>query len=252
MERGEWERAESLLGQAVQSCAVDVESRRHYAETLFHRGAIKDAITQLEEARKLSTEDATLAVRLGELHLMTGNVAAARAAAEQALDIDPKLAGAWALRGRTWQAAKESRQALADFQRALSYEPESTDVVLQVAELYRQLGQPERALVALEDLHDRYPPGEQPPQVLYLQGLALSALQRHPEAVARLREAVQRGGPSPDMLCQLAEVQFLAGRAEEARGTLNQALSMDANHASSRALVQRMELAQRTGAAPLR
>ena len=46
----------------------------------------------------------------------------------------------------------------------------------EVAELYRQLNQPERALQTLQLLAETYSPGEEPADCLYLTGLAYVAL----------------------------------------------------------------------------
>jgi tetratricopeptide (TPR) repeat protein len=248
-ERGEWGRAEQLLSQAVESCPVDADARRQYAEALWHRGATQEALAQLEEARRLAGDDTTLVVRQGELYLGVGQFDAARTAAEQALDLDPKLASAWALRGKALQAAGDSRQALADFQRSLGYEPGNPEVLLEVAEAHRRLNQPERALAALQSLLDTYPPGEEPQQALYLQGLALTALGRYNAAIESFSLSAQRGKPTPDILCSLGEVELLAGRDLAARSAAEQALALEPRHAPSQTLLSKLPIA---GGGPLR
>ncbi len=196
-------------------------------------------------AARLSSEDPEIAVRAGEMYSATGQAGRARKAAERALDLDPKLATAWALRGRTSQAAGEMRQALADYQRSLGYQPDDRDVLLSVAEIYRQLNEPERALVALHSLVDSYPPGEEPQQLLYLEGLALVALGRYDDAVASYALAGERGGPTAEILYRMAEAEALAGRwPRAARTAVTQALVLDPNHALAKALVGRLDVAQ--------
>ena len=206
----------------------------------------------MEEAARLDTEDPQIAVRAGEMYLATSQTARARKAAERALDLDPKLAAAWALRGRTSEATGALRSALADFQRSLGYEPDNRQVLLAVAEIYRQLNEPERALVALHSLVDSHPPGEEPQQLLYLEGLALMALGRYDDAVASYSLASERGGPTAEIMFRLAEAELLAGRGNSAQMAARQALVLDPNHALAKALVGRLEVAQAPATAPLR
>ena len=200
MDRGDWLAAEDLLNQAVEVSPLDPDARRRDAETLWHRGAARQAISQLEEAARLAAEDPQIAVRTGEMYLATGQMARARKEADRALDLDPKLAAAWALRGQTNEATGALKPALADYQRSLGYQPDNRQVLLAVAEIYRQLNEPERALVSLHSLVDSYPPGEEPQQLLYLEGLALVALRplrrcRGPLRLGRRARRADRRNP---------------------------------------------------------
>ena len=248
MDRGDWKRAESLLARAVQTSATDADARRNYAEALWHRGARQEALTQLEEARRLAGEDPGLAVRTGELYLALGRTADASQMVDEALRLDPKFAPAWALRGRVAGASGQTQAALANYQRALGYAPDDRDTTILVAEAYRQLNEPQRALAALESVADHYSPGEEPQQVLILEGLALGALGRSDDAARRLSQAARRDSPTPEILCRLAEAELLAGRAPEAQHALQHALALDPDHAASRSLAARLAMAP--GAAP--
>jgi tetratricopeptide (TPR) repeat protein len=159
MDRGQWDEAEIAFSQAVQSCGVDSEARRHYAEMLWRRGARGEAVAQLKEAVRLAGDDPLLVVRLGEMLLADSQLEPALACAQAALDLNPRLASAWVLRAETMRRADQPRQALADYHRALSCDRGNREALLQMAELHRQLNQPQRALVALQCLADTYPLG---------------------------------------------------------------------------------------------
>ena len=88
MERGEWQKAEKLLGSAIETCPVDPEARRRYAEALWHRGNAAAAMGQLEEAARLSPDKPELAIRMGEIYLSLDRWENARRAADQALAVD--------------------------------------------------------------------------------------------------------------------------------------------------------------------
>jgi tetratricopeptide (TPR) repeat protein len=249
MERTEFERAEDLLSRAVKACPTDFEARRHYAEALWQRGHRREAIAQLDEASRLVPDDPTIYVRIAEMRLDMGQIAAARQAAEQGLDLDPKVAQTWAVHGRVMYAVGDQRQALADYHRALGYAPTDRQILLSVAELYRQLGEPQRAIFTLQKLNDTYPPGEEPPQVLYLLGMAYSATGRYDDAVETLTAAMLRDRPTPELLARLAETQLARGRADEAASAAREALALDPNHEASRQILARVEQARQSDGA---
>ncbi len=247
-ERTHWDEAEKLFAKAVESSPADPDSRRHYAEALWLRGNREEAVAQLLEAGELSPEDASLRVRAAEMLLELGHWELALQSAQVALDLDPKSAGAWAVRGRVRQARGMAREALADFQRSLQYEPSNRGILLELAELYLRTIQPERALVSLQTLADTYPPGEEPQQVLLMEGEVCLSLGRYDDAVAKFATAAVRDKPTAEILWRLGEAEFLAGRPARAVAAAQEALSLDSTHQPSRQLLGRIEMASRPGA----
>ena len=245
MQRNDWVRAESLLERAVAASVSDTDARRNYAETLWHRDAPREALVQLEEARKLAGADPSLTVRTGEVYLALGRLDESSRLADTALQMDPKFAPAWALHGRVASARGQPRQALADYQRSLGYAPDNCDVNILVAESYRQLNEPQRALVALQAVADRHAPGDEPQQVLHLQGMALVASGRYDDAVRVFSRATERERPAADLWCDLAQAQWMAGRPSHARSALEKALALNPNHPAGRALSARIATADR-------
>lgn len=247
LERGDAKQAESLLAKAIKTCPADCEARRRYADLLSQTGRKHDAVLQLTEALKHAPEDEASWVKLAELYLKLGEVDRARRSATQALQLNSRSVPALMAQARAKRKAGEGREALADFHRALSFEPENRDLLSEIAETYRQLGEPQRALANLQALADTYPPGDEPQLVLYHQGTALLSLGRHAEAVSVLTAARDRAPPSAELLFRLAEAQLRLGQTFEARDALAQALAIEPNHASSRALLDRLDVAQQPG-----
>jgi len=243
MERSDWEQAEQLLSKAVQTCPGDSEARRYYAESLWHRGRRPEAIVQLEGLVRVSPEDASLRARLAQMRLETGDISLARREAELALDLDPKLSLAWAIRGRVMLASGAPQQALADFHRALAYSPEDRGLLLEIAQIHRQMNQPQRALTTLQTLTDTYSPGEEPQQLLYLLGVTYAALGRHDEAAESLALAAGRGPADPEILARLGQSQLDLGRTREAMSAVREALALDPRHGPSLALMERLQTA---------
>jgi len=248
LDAGDWSTAEHLFSESVETCDSNADAHRHYAETLWHRGKRSEAIAQLNEAIRLSPDDETLLVRAAELRLATGDTSGAQEDVRLAIDLNPRSPAAWMLAGRIEAAGSRLRPALAAFHRALSFAPESREALLELAECYRQLGEPERALVNLQTLADTYPPGEEPRQVVYLEGLALAALGRQHDAVDALAQAAARGTPDAGLLWHLAEAESRAGLNEQAWRDVQRALAVDPQHRASRQLAAQLSVArQATG-----
>jgi tetratricopeptide (TPR) repeat protein len=247
LDAGDWSTAEHLFNESVETCGSNADAHRHYAETLWHRGQRAEAIAQLNDAIRLAPDDDTLLVRAAELRLAIGDTSGAHDDVQMAIDINPRSPAAWLLAGRIEAAGGRLRPALAAFHRALSFAPESREGLLELAECYRQLGQPERALVSLQTLADTYPPGEEPRQVVYLEGLALSALGRQHDAVDALAQAAARGAPDAGLLWHLAEAESRAGLNDEAWRDVQRALAVDPQHRASQQLAAQLGLARQAG-----
>lgn len=244
LERGQAQEAETLLAEAVKVCSTDPDARRHYAEVLWARGNRAEAVRQMEAACRLNPEDAARQVRLAEMHLAEGRIEQAQQNAERAIDQSPKLSTAWAIRGRIRRSQGDLRGALADYHRALGYAPQDRQVLAEVADLYHQMQQPQRALETAQSLAETYSPGEEPQTVLCMLGASYSVLSRYDDAVECYSRAALGQRPTPELLFRLGEAQMLAGRTGEAALTLQQALALDPRHAPSRDLLSRIEVAR--------
>ena len=247
MERGQWSQAETVLAQAVKTCPVNAEARRHYAEVLWRRGASWEAIAQLEESSRLAPEDAALHARVAEMRLAVGQVEVAQRRADQAVDLDPRLPQAWAARARVARAAGQRRQALADYQRASGFAPGDRQILLETADLYREMDQPHRALATLQNLCDTFSPGEEPQESLQLLGQAYQAVGRDDVAIGVYTRALARGPHTSDLLCRLGEALWLQGRTTEAETALQEAIAIDPKHQPSQELLGRVQLARESG-----
>ncbi|HEY2882932.1 MAG TPA: tetratricopeptide repeat protein [Pirellulales bacterium] len=245
MERGDTATAESLLAQAVKACPTDTEARRQYAEALWQHGDQTAAVVQMEKLLAAAPDDPLLTVRTGEMALAMGRFDDARRLANQTLDLNLNEPRAWALRGRVEQAAGQFEPALADFHRSLEFSHDDRQLLFETAELYRKLNRPQRSLSTLISLCETYGPGEEPQQVLYLEGLALSALSRQEDAADAYTLALEHGPATTELLYRLAEAQLAANKPDDCDRTLQQALTIDPNNAPCLALKDRLQLASR-------
>lgn len=241
MQRQDWERAEGLFAQAVHTSPVDERARWRYAETLWRRGAKQEAVTQMEEAVRLSGNEPKLLVQLGEMHLAMGDLPRAAKRAQQAVSGDSRSATAWALQGDVLRRSGNHQDALAAYHRALHYQEHFPHVQFAAAEIYTESGRPQRALATLELLAGQYPPGQEPADVQYARGLALKSLGRFDEAAESLAASARQSEPSPDLLLHLSEAHLLSGDLGSAALSLDEALALAPNHPGARDLQGRIE-----------
>ncbi len=241
METGQWNRAETLLAGAVEASPSDAEARRNLAEALWQQGSHRDAVVHMETAVRLDPRHAPTLVRSGEMLLMVGATEKAMQRAEEAIKLDATLAGGWALRGRVYRLQGELDRGLADMQQSLRFAPHDTGALLEVAQIQHEQGHPQRSLSTLHYLLDIYPPGEEPQQVLWLEGLAYDSLGRHQEAVESLHAASQRGEPRAELLFHLAQAEQASGQRDAATATLQRAIALDAGHEPSRVMLAQLQ-----------
>lgn len=244
MEQGQWAQAEQLLAQAVRTHPANAEARQAYAEALWNAGHREEAMGQVQAAARLEPRNAALRVRLAEMQLDLGRLDLAMKSAQEALDLDPGLAAAWEVRSRVHRAAGRADQALADLHRALHYAPSDRHLHWELAELYRRLDQPHRALIVLENLVDGYPPGDEPQAVLLALGLVQMELGRPEDAADSLAAALRRGPPSAELLYYLAQAQWQAGKGAQAFASAQESLRLDPSYLPSQEFLDRMRLAQ--------
>ncbi len=237
MEMGDSVEAERLLTGAVESEPTDVEARRHLAEAMWANGDHAEAVLHMETALQLAPGHPETVVRVGEMQLALGQTRGAEQRAEQALALAPSMPEAWALRGRVFRELGEPKRALADLQQSLAYAPQDKSVLQDVAVLQFELKRPRRCLSTLHNLLDRYPHGEEPQDVLWLEGLAYGALDRHADAAESLAEASNRGKPPAELLYHLAMASNQCGDATRAADAAERALVADESHGPSRVLL---------------
>src|SRR5205085_6954829 len=141
--------------------------------------------------------------------------------------LDPKMANAWALRGRCFLKMKLPDRALADLERAVELAPDRSDLLQEVAAAYRQRGQNTRCLTAIYHVLDTYPSGEEPQSVLVMQGQTLMDLGRPQQATGAFLAAIQHGPPSADVYFYLAQSYSATGLSAEATTAAQQALAIN-------------------------
>ncbi len=252
MDQGNLEQAEQLLTQAVEACAADVDARRYLAHAFWKQGKHDAAIAQLTIASQLSPHDASLHVECGQFLTARGQHDQAMARANLAVAKNPQLAAAWLLRGKVFRSIGEFQRSEADLCRAAGLAPQQPDVLLALADLQYSNQQYQRCITTLQQVLDLYPPGEEPQDVLYREGLAYVAVGRNRQAVESLYAASRRGPSRAEILYELAAAELRNGHEDAARASIEQALAIDASHGPSRTLLASLDQVARTPERQLR
>lgn len=218
----DYSNAESTLVSAIERDPTDNHSRALLADVLWTRGARKAAVEQMAKAVDLSErQDAAQISKLGEMLLTTGNHTAALHRADEAIALNPNSAEAWTLKGFTLKRLGQPKEALTAFFRSLSIRNEDSQTRAEIAKIYRQANQPQRALTILGAPDpEALQACRHFPEVCYLRGLLLRELERPTDAVVALQAARESGCEQGDLLFQLAECQLNAGQILQARATL--------------------------------
>lgn len=235
IERQRYGDAEMLFAEALKQSEADERAHWGYANALWKRGERSKAIEHMEQALKLSERSAggnpEYAIRLGEMYLETGDFGRARQIAEGVLATKRNHAAAWALVGDTHKAERRWDISQECYQRALLIQPDFPKVQLSLAEIYRNMGKPQRALAVLDRMNDLRDTANLDPQALLNRGLALADLNRHVEAKEILAKASERLPLEQlDAHLQIAHAQHRLGELVAARMTLGRVRE---THASS-------------------
>ncbi len=224
LQQNKLQEAEFLFTEALRRSSADERAQAGMAEVLWQRGENAKAIEHMTRAATTSGGNPDTLVRLGEMNLQQGQLDQALAQADLALDNQRRHAAAWALRGKVLQQQQQFDDALTCYHRALSDQPNLPDVQIAVAEIYRGLGRPQRALATLDAMTDGQSGEQVNPQAWMLKGLALADMGESGAARSCLKSAALccRDDAS-DTLLVIAHHQIEVGDFSEARICLGRA-----------------------------
>ncbi|MDA8564289.1 tetratricopeptide repeat protein, partial [Mariniblastus sp.] len=182
MQNGKLSQARSFFKRAASQSPQDVISRVNLARADARLGNLQEAIEHLHSAVELDPAEPNLHVELGELYFQASQPAEAAASVARALELSPRSAKAWGLKGKLSHASGQLQQALSEYQRSLSYSSthgtSDDETQMLMVQVYQQLGKPTRALSTVEQLLSRYPRDRQPENALLAKGKTLMQLEQ--------------------------------------------------------------------------
>ncbi len=148
------------------------------------------------------------------------DLAAAEAAVDRALLLDPDHVVAHHARGFLWRLQRRPRSAYDAFRTVVALNPNFAPGYAQLGVTALELGRPEETLPLVERAMRLSPRDPNLGPWLAIAGMALLHQGRNEEAVSWLRRAVDTGTPVALHQAYLASALALVGRKEEAREAL--------------------------------
>ncbi|MEM8735868.1 MAG: tetratricopeptide repeat protein [Planctomycetota bacterium] len=230
LEQENFREAGPLFGEALEHSPADERAHWGMAQVCWQRGERARAIEHMATAGELDGQNPDFFVRLGEMHLASGNLDEAIKQADMVLRQKRQHSRAWALKGAVHKARQEYEDSLDCYQLALTHDSGDAQARIEVAEIYRSLGKPHRALATIEYLADGHTMGALPARAWMLKGQALSDLGEQTDAQDCLRQASMYADPNDtNLLLQLATEQHKSGNSGEARLLLGMVLRNSPN-----------------------
>ena len=231
LQQQNYQDAGPLFSDALKHSPVDERAHWGIAKVFWTEGDRQRATQHMAKAAELSGNNPELLVQLGEMYLSEGDLARAEVQADLALARDRQHADAWALKGEVLRAGEHLEDALDCYQRALIHRPVNPTARIALADIYHELGRPQRALATLDQLADDQPTEQIPARAWMLKGQALASLGQQVQAQDCLRHAVACASESDvDVLLKLAEIQYRSGDLGEARVCLGRVLNHSPNN----------------------
>ncbi len=242
LRRSRYSDAEALFCEAISSCPTDDRAHWGYATTLWSNNQTQAAIQHMQEAVRLSGNNPEYAVRLGEMYLAQGDKDGAEAQARQVLKTHRDRADAWALLGDAQSQKNDWSNAIESYHRALLIQPDYPKVQLAVAETYRRIGRPNRALATIDRMIDMHPAVGKSGETQLARAKTLIELDRRQEAIAALK-SIGDSLPIEDPMKQLDVVACYSqlGELVDARMSLGRLVQSHPNHPEVLAYQSRLD-----------
>jgi len=238
-ERGDLALAEENLRKAVELNDSDVETCRYYAETLWRLGKRDEAVAVLEAAaEKRATIDVeeSLYRSLGEKALERNRPEDAARWANKIVDLTPKSAVGWELRGKAARRLGRPEEALEDFQRAAHFASDDRAVLREIATIQNEIGDFDAGLATWQHLEQLYPTNREPAEVFAGQGEAYCGLGLAVEAEESFAIAAATAPDVVEYRRRLAETRLARGEIDGALAALGEASARDPNDPAVREL----------------
>lgn len=181
--------AEKAFSAAVKRCPHDPQIRERFGDFLLSQGRAEEALEQYLSACRLAVDDPHPRVKAAEIAFARGQFQLAESLVTEAINVQPHLQRAWVLYGRVLATTGRADKAVAVYSRAIAMAPDDHEAQLELARLFRQQGEPYKALAALQTVKSAYLPDEAPAPVLLELAMVYSQIGRTQEAQEALLAA---------------------------------------------------------------
>jgi len=233
------------------------ELNNSLADLYFHAGRVREAESTARNLLKVSPNDVDAHKLLGRIYLRqlgegengSLNTSAASAAAlDQAISeyqtivsLEPKDVEDRMVLGQLYTVKHDSKKAEEQFQTAQAIEPESEDVVLNLARLYAESGDVEHSVKVIEAV----PAQSRTAKMEFALGAAYGQLKQSKDAIAAYKRAVDIEPGDLQSMDALAQALLADNQLDEALKQYRQISDADPDNAD--ALVHIGEILRRQG-----
>lgn len=202
--------------EAIDAAASESVTK---AEMLRAEGNIEAALAEFERAIEVNPDLTVAYLGAGDIYRERGDYPEAEKRYAQAADLEPRNFDAQYKHGLTLQLLNRVSEAVRAYLRALSIRPDDFEANLNLATAYLQLQEAAQALPYAQRAV-RLNPSSGPARVNL--GSVYAAMNRHAEAVTEYLQAAEQMELSPELLLNLADSYGKIERYTEMIGTLEQ------------------------------
>ena len=224
---------ELLLAQSPRSA----ELHFRLGKVLQFQDGLVEAESEYRKALGLDSHYVGALVGLGQIDARLGRPAEALHRFEKAIEVDPHQPEAHFARGQTLEVLGRPADALAAYFRSLEIDSNLAPAIVRVAAIQLDRGQPDQALVRLEQANELVP---EDPEIRYRRGLTQLALKRPMPAINDLSFAAEHAPERADILVGLARALEANRQPEQARLALEKALRLQPESPLARELSERL------------
>lgn len=217
---GNHEKAEELLGVALEHCQEQTSARMALGYIKKSRGDIAGAMREYQECLKENGKNAIAAYNLGNIYRVTGNRSLAIRSYRLACVHNPTLVEAWSNLGLTLLETGKTNKAIEMLTKALELNPHHLAALNNLSKAYLSNGREEEAVGMLARADDIAPGIHE-----IVRNLAEACLQtkRFDESVKYFKRALRLEKDDINSLCGLAKAYRSSGDLQQAMKYCDQA-----------------------------
>lgn len=219
---------------ALKTNPGNAEARAMYADVLWDADRRQEAITELKQVADSAEATPATHIKLARMYFETGDLAMSQRYLSSGIRRDLGQSDAWVLQGEIYTAQNRHRSALTAFHQAIYHDAENWRAHIYLADLYLLMKNPQRAMETAQFVRHKFPPDQEPTEVLYCEGLAMYHLGRFTEAAETLAVAETRSPRDIRIISTLADAQRRAGMNAAAAQTAARGLAIDPDNALCR------------------
>jgi tetratricopeptide (TPR) repeat protein len=228
------DRAITEFQKAIQDDPGSLFLRVQLAELYWRVSRIQDAVREIQAVVKENPDDVQAHRLLGRIYLSSLGNSGAGGASREMLEkttaefeavhrLDPSDARSALMLGRLYKLDNKPQKAEALFEKVLSDNPDSRNVLVNLTQLYFDQGDYNKIISLLENIPD----SRMDPALLYLLGSSYAQKRDFNKAEDTFKKALTREPDSDDIRRAYAEALMAQGKMQDARGQLQAIVKSD-------------------------